>query len=90
MVGVVLALMLWGPLRGCSGVTVEREEAVAAARLEINFEPDRVDAKLLRQGWSSTQWVVVFTVRDPDGGTGRISFAIPRSRCMLAAGKSWM
>jgi len=68
VVGAVLVLTIWGPLRGCSQVDVSKDEAIATALAEIDFVPERSDAKLLRQGMSSTAWFVVFTIRDPDGG----------------------
>ena len=67
IVGLLLVLMFWGPLRSCSGVTVPQDEAIATARAEIDFEPDNIEAKVLRQGVTSA-WIVVFTVKDPDGG----------------------
>ena len=66
-VGALLVLVYWGPLRSCSGVQVAKDEAVATALAEIDFEPERIDARLLRQGMSSTAWIVVFTIADPDG-----------------------
>ena len=67
-VGVVLALSLIF-FRGCSGVEISEEDAVATARAQIDFEPERTEARVLRQGISTRPvWVVVFTVPDPEGG----------------------
>lgn len=59
-----------GLLRGCSGVSVDKEEAVEIARAHIELDPDfdlEPDVRLLRQGFlGSPDWVVVFRVPDPD------------------------
>lgn len=66
--GAVLAISLIF-FRGCSGVEVSEEDAVATARAEIDFEPERTEARVLRQGFPTRPvWVVVFTVPDPEGG----------------------
>ncbi len=66
--GVVLLVLVF-VFKGCSGVEIEEEEAVAAARAEIDFEPERTEARVLRQGIGAQPvWMVVFTVRDPEGG----------------------
>ena len=60
-------------LRGCSGVDISREEAVATATAAFQahegyFEPTDTEARVLRQGIpTSAVWIVVFTVPDPDG-----------------------
>lgn len=67
-VGVVLAV-LFVFFRGCSGVEISEEDAVATARAQIDFEPERTEARVLRQGIPTRPvWVVVFTVPDPEGG----------------------
>ena len=67
-VGVVLAV-LFIFFRGCSGVEISEEDAVSTARAEIGFEPERTEARVLRQGIPAQPvWVVVFTVREPGGG----------------------
>ena len=66
--GAVLAISLIF-FRGCSGVEISEEDAVATARAEIDFEPERTEARVLRQGFPTRPvWVVVFTVPDPEGG----------------------
>lgn len=55
--------------RSCSGIEISEEDAVATARAEIDFEPERTEARVLRQGIPTRPvWVVVFTVPDPEGG----------------------
>ena len=67
-VGAVLAVSLVF-FRSCSGVEISEEDAVATARAEIDFNPERTEARVLRQGFPTRPvWVVVFTVRDPEGG----------------------
>lgn len=67
-IGVVLAV-LFVFFRGCSGVEISEEDAVATARAQIDFEPERTEARVLRQGIPTRPvWVVVFTVPDPEGG----------------------
>ena len=53
----------------CPDIEITEEDAVATARAEINFEPERTAARMLRQGFPTRPvWVVVFTVTDPEGG----------------------
>lgn len=67
-VGAVLAISLIF-FRSCSGIEISEEDAVATARAEIDFEPERTEARVLRQGIPTRPvWVVVFTVSDPEGG----------------------
>lgn len=67
-VGAVLAV-LFIFFRGCSGVEISEEDAVATARAQIDFEPERTEARVLRQGIpAQPMWVVVFIVQDPEGG----------------------
>ena len=67
--GAVLAVSFLF-FQSCSGVEITEEEAVATARAEIDFEPERTEARVLRQGIPTRPvWVVVFTVPDPEGGS---------------------
>lgn len=73
-VGVLLvAVAVFAP-QSCGGRDVEEDEAVATARTALAaepgaFEPERTEAKLLRQGFpAKLMWVVVFSVSDPEGG----------------------
>ena len=72
VVGVVLVVIF--ATRSCSGVDVEKEQAIATARAALEADPDAfppedTEAKILRQGFPPQPvWVVLFTVRDPDGG----------------------
>ena len=60
-------------MRGCSGVDISKEEAVdnATAAFEAHqgyFEPEDVNARVLRQGIPTrVVWIVVFSVPYPDG-----------------------
>jgi hypothetical protein len=69
--GVLLAVLF--ATRSCSGVDITEAEAVTAARAALAadpdaFEPTRVEAKILRQGFPPDPvWVVVLTVADPEG-----------------------
>lgn len=71
--GVLLAIILIF-FDGCSGVEVEEEAAVAAARAALDvtpdsFEPDRSEVRLIRRGFPPRPaWAVVFTLTDPAGG----------------------
>ncbi len=71
--GVLLVVIF--ATRSCSGVDITQEEAIAAARTALAahpdaFEPARVEAKVLRQGFPPDPvWVVVLTVADPDGSS---------------------
>lgn len=67
-VGAMLAVSFLF-FRSCSGIEITEEDAVATALAEIDFEPERTEARVLRQGIPTRPvWVVVFTVPDPEGG----------------------
>ena len=59
--------------RGCSGVNITEQEAIAAATVAFEahdgyFEPQRTEARVLRQGIPTRAvWFVLFTVPDPQG-----------------------
>ena len=78
VVGVVLIIVF--ATRSCSGVKIEEEEAIATALAALEqsdnaFVPERTEARILRQGIpTSSVWVVVFTVEDPDPDAGRNEF----------------
>ena len=78
VVGVVLIIVF--STRACSGVKIEEEEAIATALAAFEqsdnaFVPERTEARILRQGIpTSSVWVVVFTVADPDPDAGRNEF----------------
>ena len=71
-VGVVLIVIF--ATRSCEGVNIKEEQAIATAQAVLTadpdtFAPERIEAKILRQGFPPRpMWVVVFTVPDPDGG----------------------
>ena len=71
-VGVLLAVIF--VTRSCQGVEVSEQEALATARAALAahpgaFAPEHTEAQVLRQGFPpESMWVVVFTVREPDGG----------------------
>ena len=73
--GLILVILF---LRGgCSGVDISERQAVNTARAALEahpeaFEPERTEARVLRQGFPPTpMWVVVFTVPDPEGDAER-------------------
>lgn len=71
-VGVLLVFLF--ATRSCQGVDISEEQATATARAALAddpgaFTPERTEAQILRQGFPpQSMWVVVFTVREPDGG----------------------
>ena len=71
-VGVLLAVLF--ATRSCQGVEISEEQAVDTARAALDahpgaFIPEQTEAQVLRQGFPpESMWVVVFTVREPDGG----------------------
>ncbi len=71
-VGVLLAVLFF--TRSCQGVDISEQEAQATARAALAahpgaFAPEHTEAQVLRQGFPpESMWVVVFTVREPDGG----------------------
>lgn len=68
--GLVIALYVG---RGCSGVNLDKDEAIQIATTAFKqhpdyFEPTNVDARVLRQGIPSRAvWFVLFSVPDPNG-----------------------
>ena len=71
-VGLVLVVIV--ATGQCRGVDITEEQAIATATTALAadpgaFEPDRIEAKVLRQGFPpNPMWIVVFTVPDPEGG----------------------
>ena len=71
--GVLLAILLIF-FDGCSGIDVEQDDAMSAARAALDatpggFEPDRSEIRLIRRGFPPRpSWAVVFTLTDPVGG----------------------
>lgn len=73
-VGLLLVFVAVFAPRGCGGADIDKEQAIATARTALEaepgaFVPTKTEAKLLQQGFpAELMWVVVFTVRDPEGG----------------------
>ena len=71
-VGVLLAFIF--TTGRCSGVEIEKDQAIATARAALErsegaFVPEQTAARIVHQGVPTTAvWVVVFTTSDPDGG----------------------
>ena len=69
----LVAIAIFAP-QSCAGDDIGEERAIATARNALAaepdaFEPEKTEAKLLRQGFpAQLLWVVVFTVPDPEGG----------------------
>ena len=69
----LVAIAIFAP-QSCGGDDIGEEQAIATARTALEaapgaFEPEKIEAKLLRQGFPARlMWVVVFTVPDPEGG----------------------
>lgn len=71
-VAIVLGLLLliFAVSRGCQreGLDVTQDEAVEIAREQVDFEPDDVQVRLLRQGVAFTQrWIVGLAETRPNG-----------------------
>lgn len=57
-----------GRLQASSGIEIERDQAVEIARSELDFQPERADARIVRQGFVLRPvWAVSFSVPTPDG-----------------------
>ena len=73
-VGVLLLVLAVFAPQSCGGRDIEREQAITTAKAALDaepgaFDPERTEAKLLRQGFpAKLMWVVVFSVPDPEGG----------------------
>jgi hypothetical protein len=66
---LLLVLAVTGVMSVSRGVAVEKEEAIALAREEIDFEPTQTTVRLLRQGFSaSPSWAVSFSIPRTTGG----------------------
>lgn len=65
-----LLLLIFAVSRGCQreGLNVSQDEAVEIAEGQVDFEPDEVQVRLLRQGVSFTQRWFVSLVQTPPGG----------------------
>jgi hypothetical protein len=58
---VALLLLIFAASRSCQreGLDISQDEAIESAEDEVDFEPDDVQVRLLRQGVNFTQrWVV--------------------------------
>jgi len=65
---VVILLGLTGRLSAGSGIEITADEAIEIARPAVDFEPERSEAILIRQGFNlQPVWAVSFSVRTPDG-----------------------
>ena len=67
----VLALVF---ARGCqqSQVRISQEQAIVIAERQVNFEPDRTQIRMLRQGLNSKPyWIVSLSVPGAREGTFR-------------------
>ena len=67
----VLALVF---ARGCqqSQVRISQEQAIVIAERQVNFEPDRTQIRMLRQGLNSKPyWIVSLSVPGEREGTFR-------------------
>lgn len=65
-----LLLAIFAVSRGCQreGVDITQDEAVEIAREAVDFEPDEVQVRLLRQGVAYTQrWIVGLAETRPNG-----------------------
>jgi len=71
---LLLVLAITGTLSVSRGVAVEKEEAIALARQQIDFEPTQTTVRLLRQGFSaSPAWAVSLSIpSEADGGFDRL------------------
>ncbi len=72
-VGALLLVVLL-VFDGCSGVEIDEETAIAAARAalegaEESFVPERTEVRLIRQGFPpQPRWAVVLVIPAPDEG----------------------
>lgn len=64
LIGVALILLaMFGVLDSRRDVRIEQQQAVEIARPHIDFEPEKADARLIRQGFRRTPvWAVSFSI----------------------------
>lgn len=64
---VVIVLALTGRFTASSDVDLTKEEAIEIALDHAQFEPDRIEARIFRQGFRLRPvWAVSFSIPDPD------------------------
>jgi len=73
--GAVLTVVAaTGALSSDRSVSVPKEQAVEIAHAHVDFEPEVVRVRLVRQGFrSAPYWAVSLSVPDPDGGSARVA-----------------
>lgn len=75
----VLMLAIFLVARGCQtrGIELTQEEAIAIAKQEVDFTPDHVGVRLLRQGVRFTpHWAVSLSERRADGSLENITIVM--------------
>jgi hypothetical protein len=74
-----LGLLIFAVSRGCQreGLDVSQDEAVAIAEEQVDFEPDEVQVRLLRQGVNFTQrWIVGLAQKRPNGARYNVTVVV--------------
>jgi hypothetical protein len=57
-----------------SQVRISQSRAIAVARTKVDFQPQRTQIRLVRQGLNShPYWAVSFSVGDPGGGYSKLT-----------------
>lgn len=69
--------------RGCAGAGSEipKEEAIAIARRQVTYEPDRTQVRLVRRGVQSRPfWAVSLSLVDDRGALERVTVVLVDAR----------
>lgn len=66
---VLVVVAVTGFFRADRGIAVTKEQAVAVAEQQIDFEPERTNVRLVRRGFGSIPyWAVSVSIPAPGGG----------------------
>ena len=81
LLGVLLLALLVSRGCGSSGDDISKEEAIAIAKREIAYRPDRTQVRLLRRGFQSRPfWAVSLATVDSHGRLDRVTVVLVDAR----------
>lgn len=81
LVAVLLAAFLVSRSCGATETTVSKDEAIAIAKRQIDYTPDRVQIRLLKRGLQQSEfWAVSLATVNPDKSLGRVTVVVLSAR----------
>ena len=78
-----MLLLAFGLSRGCASRSgeISRDEAVAIARQEVDYRPERTQVRLIRRGFQSRPyWAVSLSTVDDEGAFERVTIVVVDAR----------